>query len=173
MMEHKAFPFDYDSFSGELKPVLEAALRSGSSDGLVEFINSNRGRLKDPNEGEPLLGDWMQLMEGRDPHQFGDFALTKYYDPRDDRGLGADWQLLQEMLPNNFEESPILGFPLGPKENLFDPGKMGTYCQTALQVQRNAQNLSLLLESGNEVMRRAKEMLNSVQHMGRGLYVTF
>ena len=57
-------------------------------------------------------------MDCRALHQFGDFGQTKYYDARDDRGLGEDWQLVQEMLPKDLEESPILGFPLGPKENL-------------------------------------------------------
>jgi hypothetical protein len=147
MMEHKAFIFDYDSFSRELKPILETALQSGNSERLIVFIEANHAQLKDPYEGEPLDENWMETIDSQDPHQFGDFALTKYYDPANDTGLGADWQRVQDILPQDLTESPILGTPLGPKGNLFDPGKMGSYFQANDQVSRNIEYLRTCVRS--------------------------
>ena len=53
------------------------ALRSGDCGQLVEFIELERAELTDPYEGEPLPPDWEQLLEQKDTHQYGDFALTK------------------------------------------------------------------------------------------------
>lgn len=170
MMEHKAFIFDYDSFSRELKPILETALQSGNSDRLIEFIEANRAQLKDPYEGEPLDENWMDAIASQDPHQFGDFALTKYYDPANDTGLGADWQRVQDILPQDLTESPILGTPLGP---IFDPGKMGSYFQANDQVSRNIEYLKALSNSKDEAVVSAAQMLEAARNARKGLYVTF
>src|SRR5256885_898845 len=81
MMEHKAFLFAYDSFNAELRPVLEHALRSRDYGPLVSFISDNLADLRDPYEGRPLGADWEAMIETHDAHQYGDFSLTKYYDP--------------------------------------------------------------------------------------------
>src|ERR1051326_1231389 len=101
MMEHKAFLFDYDAFDGELRAILEGALLSGACGGLVSFINANLGDLRDPYEGEPLGADWETMIETQDAHQYGDFALTKYYDPTADMGLGGAWDNIQELIASN------------------------------------------------------------------------
>jgi hypothetical protein len=86
-MEHKAFVFDFRSFESELRPILEKALNDNESSELLRFIEANRAALKDPYEGEPLGEDWFEAAEGNDL-RWGDFALTKYYEPTDDVGLG-------------------------------------------------------------------------------------
>jgi len=76
MMEHKAYTFDFASFDVELRPILEKVLRTGELDSLIDFIVRHLENLSDPYEGEPLNENWEQLIESRDPHQYGDFALT-------------------------------------------------------------------------------------------------
>ncbi|NMZ19019.1 hypothetical protein HBO08_18560 [Pseudomonas rhodesiae] len=55
--EHKAFIFDFDSFDSELRPLLEASLRSGNIEPLRCFILSNKELLVDPYEGDALDDD--------------------------------------------------------------------------------------------------------------------
>src|SRR5947209_5298245 len=131
MMEHKAFVLDYQSFCRELRPLLEAALAGGDCRGLVYFINENFVLLRDPYEGKPLPTRWEAILEFKDAHQYGDIALTKYYDPAADIGLGGAWECIQMMIAaaGNSDESPVLGTPIGPQTSPFDPGKMGSYFQ--------------------------------------------
>jgi hypothetical protein len=134
-MEHKAFVFDTKAFDLEVRPVLERALSDGDTRGLVDFIRGNVDVLKDPYEGEPLNENWENSLQVRDPHQYGDFALTKYYDPRQDIGLGRDWEEVQSLLLAEIgTDLPILGRPIGPPNSLFDPGKMGSYFQSEADV---------------------------------------
>ena len=57
-LEHKAFIFDAGKFSNELKPHLEADLRTGQSGQIRAFIISNLSFLTDPYEGEELDEYW-------------------------------------------------------------------------------------------------------------------
>jgi hypothetical protein len=176
MMEHKAFLFDYDSFDRELRVILEDALRSGDHSKLVSFINAHMGDLRDPYEGEPLDANWEAMIEMQDPHQYGDFALTKYYNPTADIGLGAAWHNLQELIANDptLVESPILGSTIGPQDNPFDPGKMGSYFQSAQQVRQNLRYLlNLAKKWQTEDLKRAIQMLDQAVGAETGLYVTF
>lgn len=176
MMEHKAYLFDYELFDRELRTLLENALRSGDSTGLVSFINANLGCLKDPYEGETLTADWQDLIETQDAHQYGDFALTKYYDPKADTGLGPDWDEVQQMLAGDLAMtvSPVLGATVGPPDDPFDPGKMGAYFQTKQQVIRNYSNLTgLVVNQSASVLNRAIRMLKEAVDAGSGLYITF
>src|SRR5262245_48970068 len=137
-MQHKAYPLDYVRFRVELKPVLEAGLASGDVSELRRFIAANFQFLKDPNEGDPLPASWEALVEPKDVHQYGDLALTKFYDPREDVGLGYDWlggsdrlgvdDLLDEELGEG--QSITLGQPCGFPGNYFDPGQYGSYFQS-------------------------------------------
>ncbi len=176
MMEHKAFVFDYDCFDRELCAILEDALLSGDFTGLVSFINANLGDLRDPYEGQPLGADWEAMIETQDSHQYGDFALTKYYNPIADIGLGAAWENLQELIANDpiLTESPILGSTIGKKEDPFDPGKMGSYFQSAQQVRQNHRYLlNLAKKEQTEELKRAIQMLNEAVDAKGGLYITF
>lgn len=176
MMEHKAFLFDYDSFDRELRAILEDGLRTGDHHVLVSFINSNLRNLCDPYEGEPLGTDWEAMIETLDSHQYGDFALTKYYKPTDDIGLGAAWENLQELISNDplLTESPILGSTIGPKDAPFDPGKMGSYFQGVQQVRQNRRYLlNLAKKNRTQDLKNAIQMLQGAENVGTGLYVTF
>jgi hypothetical protein len=176
MMEHKAFVFDYESFDRELRAILEDALRSGDFTGLVSFINVNLGDLRDPYEGQPLGADWEAMIETQDSHQYGDFALTKYYNPIADIGLGVAWENFQELIANDpvLTESPILGSTIGPEEDPFDPGKMGSYFQSAQQARQNYRFLSNLAQKeSSQDLNRAVEMLSEAVDAKTGLYITF
>jgi hypothetical protein len=176
MMEHKAFLFKYGSFERELRAILEDALTSGDTGALVSFIHANCGNLRDPYDGEPLGADWESLVETPDAHQYGDFALTKYYDVLADIGLGVAWQQVQELIATDpiLPESPILGSTIGPRDDPFDPGKMGSYFQSVQQVR---QNWAWLLEVGkgkrSDDLNAAIRMLEDAVKAGTGLYVSF
>jgi hypothetical protein len=176
MMEHKAFLFDYDSFERDLRAILEYALLSGDYSGLVSFINANLGDLRDPYEGEPLGADWESMIEGQDSHQYGDFALTKYYNPTADIGLGAAWEDLQQLIASDphLTESPILGSTIGLMDEPFDPGRMGSYFQRAAHVRQGHRYLlKLARKQPSEDLNRAIKMLQKAADAGMGLYITF
>jgi hypothetical protein len=173
-LEYKAFLFDYASFDRELRPFLENALATNDSQRLVEFINENLDSLTDPYEGEPLGSDWRSKLEYEDPHQFGDFAITKYYDPRADLGVGADWEELQQFLLQELgTDEPLLGRPVGPPNNLFDPGKAGSYFQSEEQVRENLARLQSIGSPTVPGYDRLQTALQTAADAGRGLYVTF
>ncbi len=176
MMEHKAFLFDYDSFDRELRAILEDGLRSGDHTRLVSFVDATLSDFRDPYEGEPLDDDWEAMIETQDSHQYGDFALTKYYNPTADIGLGAAWEDIQELVANGpvIMESPILGSIIGPTDDPFDPGKMGSYFQSPQQV-RNSQEylLRLAKKEQAEVLNKAIQMLQEAADANTGLYITF
>jgi len=175
-MEHKAFLFDSDRFERELRPALEAALSAGDCAPLVSFIRDNLDALADPYEGERLAPDWESLVEMKDAHTYGDFALTKYYDPAADIGLGAAWEGLQELIANGPDvvASPILGATIGPEDSPFDPGRMGAYVQSASQAAANYRRLlDLAREVPSDVVADAVSMLEQAVRAAKGLYVTF
>ena len=116
------------------------------------------------------------MIETPDPHQYGDFALTKYFDPTADIGLGAAWEELQDLFANNstLTESPILGSTIGPTEEPFDPSKMGSYFQSARQARENCKYLlGLAINEQTEDLQRAIQMLNEAVVAEKGLYITF
>ncbi|SDT59554.1 hypothetical protein SAMN04490182_5661 [Pseudomonas cedrina] len=177
--EHKAFIFDIDGFGRELKPLLERCLLSGEVDQLRDFIISNKRSLVDPYEGVALDDSWEDMIEINDVHQYGDFALTKYYSPADDRGLGSWWSIIQELLSDKdkLSSSPFLGVPIGSEDVFFDPGKMGSYFQSENEV---GVSLSKVLEieekvpyDALEVLREFKRMLEQAIDENKGVYVTF
>jgi hypothetical protein len=170
-MEHKAFAFGYSEFQEELQETLNAALSTGATDPLVAFIRSRFHELRDPYEGEPLTEDWESLIEDRDAHQYGDFAITKYYDPRENLGLGRAWESVQTLLLNKLGvDSPLLGKPLGPASNFFDPGRIGSYFQSESDVRSNLLAIEKISDPEIEGVLR---MLRRAESVGRGLYVTF
>ncbi|WP_146259908.1 hypothetical protein [Pseudomonas sp. URMO17WK12:I2] len=178
-LEHKAFVFDFYRFRGELKPILESSLRSGDTHSLFEFIVANKDILVDPYQGEALDESWEDMIEERDAHQYGDFALTKYYSPLEDQGLGVEWEGLQELMPHsaNVSFSPFLGAPIVVGEEIFDPGKMGAYFQSESEV---VESLSVLTAFESVVPKnyidgfvRFKCLLERAIDEGRGIYITF
>lgn len=178
-MEHKAYIFDFDTFSRELKPIMEAGLQSGSIDQIRAFIHSNKSSLCDPYEGEPLEDDWEDMIEDKDIHQYGDFAITKYYSPQQDKGMGYDWEDLQKIVltGTGMKHSPILGVPLESDDNIFDPGKMGSYFQDNAQVLESLSAIrrieGLLSGSLKDTAIRFRNLLEQAVREDKGIYVTF
>lgn len=176
--EQKAYTFAYKPFSTELEPILEAALASGNCQELIDFIQRQRSSLTDPYEGEPLGEDWEQLMEFKDAHQYGDFALTRYYSVAHDIGLGPSWAKIEaELTAAGMKGAElVLGFPVGPRQNLFDPGKMGSYLRSEQLVARHLTELQAAVQNGQvpraEVLQ-LESMLSAAASAGRGLYITF
>lgn len=175
MMEHKAFVFDHDSFERELRPTLEDALATGDTSRLESFISANLDALRDPYEGQPLGPDWASLIEVHDAHQYGDFALTKYYSPTSDIGLGSVWERVHDLAASSERtESPILGTTVGPSDAPFDAGKMGSYFQSPRSVRENYEYvLELAKTTRSADLKKAAEMLEEAARKNAGLYVTF
>lgn len=174
--EHKAFVFNYVDFQKELQPVLVDALASGDASGLVSFIESNRMVLRDPYEGFPLNEAWRELVEEEDAHQFGDFALTKFYDPRYDIGLGSSWEQVQSALDEKFGRGvvTVLGQAVGPEGAFFDPGKMGSYFWSEEAASAAWHKLlDLQAEEQTEASNKFSELLERCVSEGKGMYVTF
>ncbi|WP_373540891.1 hypothetical protein [Chamaesiphon sp.] len=147
-MEHKAFIFDYEAFELELKEILETALDLNDTEGLEKFIKLNINYLIDPYEGEQLSEDWNEMLEYRDPHEYGDFALTKFYNATDDIGLNYEWIEIGDMLSSESGESiSIFGNSIGKDGNYFDPGKMGSYFQSSRMVKENNDRINILIKS--------------------------
>jgi hypothetical protein len=168
-MLHKAFVFDWGTFETELLPILTAALSEGSIEQLVGFINHDLSSVVDPYEGEPLSEDWFHVLNSSDVHDVGDYALTKYYDPLEDGGVGQAWLKLTDVLSEECQYA-LLGKLIGPTSNLFDPGKMGSYFQTAEMVR---QSFSTLKEQERPELIEFKALLQRSLEAGKGVYVTF
>lgn len=176
MMEHKAFLLDFEQFELELLPALAYGLKFGDCEKLHQFVNTNLMLLKDPYEGQDLSPTWESLLTTRDAHELGDVALTKYYDPAQDIGLGASWIAVQDLVEGDRATSPILGAVVGESSNLFDPGKMGSYFQKS---QDAVENLAYLRDQvtrhrpqSNEI-EQAIQMLEQAVAAKQGLYITF
>lgn len=177
--EHKAFIFDFDSFDSELRPLLEASLRSGNIEPLRCFILSNKELLVDPYEGDALDDDWEDMIEDMDAHEYGDFALTKYYSPKDDHGLGVKWADFQEKISNRgkLNISPFLGAPVGVDGEFFDPGKMGSYFQTTHEVGESLKKIEgvkgEMQDDLIEELESYESFLSQANSVKKGIYVTF
>ena len=168
-MSHKAYAFDWESFEVDLNLQLECALTEDDAAELEAFIDANRERMTDPYEGEPLPTNWRDALENRDVHEYGDYALTRFYDPADDCGIHEAWEEVVGQLPESAANA-LLGFPVGPPERLFDPGRYGSYFQTPDQA-RDA--LAIIEPLGVPELVRFVELLERCVAQRRGVYVTF
>lgn len=175
--EHKAFIFDYSDFESQLKAILENALASGDSSSIKRYIAENLAHLKDPYEGEMLNENWESMLEIQDPHQYGDFALTKFYDALEDIGLGYDWESIQDLLSHKSNcKTIILGLPIGLDNNYFDPGKLGSYFQSPAEVKQHLRLLENIIDDNPDLaslLDSAFQMLQAASQVDKGLYITF
>ena len=177
-MSHKAYAFDWRAFErDELPGLLSRALETGDTAGLVAYVERNRQALKDPYEGDPLAEDWQGQLGNRDVHEYGDYALTRFYDPNADCGLAYCWNEIDDALPEEDREV-LLGSPFGPSHNRFDPGRYGSYFQTPQQVAGSLArvrgfDLPWLDEHDRGFVRRFVRLLEECVAAGQGLYATF
>jgi hypothetical protein len=168
-MEHKAYAFDWSWFESDLHPLLLQALTDDAPAELEAYIDRHRHELTDPYEGQPLPADWRDALENRDVHEYGDYALTRFYDPADWSGVGYEWAGLSDELPDPAADA-LLGFSVGPPGRLFDPGRYGSYFQTPAQV---LESLAVLEPLGVPELARFVGLLERCAAEGRGVYTTF
>lgn len=168
-MSHKAYAFDWRRFEFDLYPLVEDALAANDPAVLEAFIEAHRHALTDPYEGQPLPEDWRAVLENRDVHEYGDYALTRFYDPADECGIAEDWAEISHRLPTVAVDA-LHGFSIGPPDRLFDPGRYGSYFQTPDQVR---ESLAALTPLGLPELARFVELLERCVADGRGVYITF
>jgi hypothetical protein len=168
-MHHKAYTFDWTRFQCELQTLLVRALTVDGAPELEAFIDQHRELLTDPYEGEPLPENWRASLGNRDVHAYGDIALTLYYDPADDRGIGGEWIELSNKLSAPAAKA-LLGFPIGSPAQLFDPGRYGSYFQTPELV---GGSLEVLRPLNLTELQSFVELFQRCQASGLGVYVTF
>ena len=176
-MEHKAFVFEYEAFELEVKEILETALVLNDVEGLEKFIILNIDYLTDPYEGDLLPENWVEMLEYNDPHEYGDFALTKFYNPTEDIGLGYEWFEVEELISSQSREIiSILGDKIGKEDNYFDPEKMGSYFQSLNTILDNKNKIDVFMKSQPEqtdLLNLVSCMFNSAISSKKGLYITF
>jgi hypothetical protein len=165
--DHKAWVFDWNTFSRELAPTLRRALETGDTAGLWRFLVSHRERLLDPSLGH-RLGDGLARLAGADVHTLGHHALTLYFDPATPRICRAAWDAIDGDLLSDNERTALLGLPFGPSDNPFDPGKRGAWFQDPVMVTASLTMLPALDGLGPYV-----EALRDAAAGGQGLYVSF
>jgi len=128
-MDHKAFIFDVESFNLELRPLLLSAGIENEIGTIKHFINCNLIKIVSPYTGDSLGEDWENQLESGDIQEIADFALTRYYSPAADMGLGYSWDALLEtikLLPVGFDpEYCIVGKQVQQGTFVFDPSRMG------------------------------------------------
>lgn len=169
-MQHKAFRFDWEAFDAELRERLHNALLTNDPAQLSLYINSATDAFSDPYEGETLTADWMQVLSDQsDVHEISDYALTRFYDPTADFGIGAAWIVIDESL-DAIQRNALLGQTIGPATNPFDPGKMGSYFQTPSDV---VQSRSILQNVNDDRLAAFADLLDKCASSGHGVYVTF
>lgn len=178
-VEHRAFLFNWQGFNEDLRVILEPSLSSGDVEELVAFNRQHLVNLRDPYSRQRLEGDWESKLRFRDAQELGDYGMTEYYDPRADIGLGIDGDRLEELydafgINPSFGMVPVLGAILGPEDNPFDPGRLGSYFQTPEHVVGNQLYLSKRAEELDILeLDAAVTMLNRAVTANTGLYITF
>jgi hypothetical protein len=168
-MLHKAYAFDWIAFKSGLLRKLTTALRTDDPTSLLRFIAENRKQIKDPYEGDPLSDDWQEAYDAHDVQTIADFALTRYYDPAADYGIDYEWGRIAEERPD-IAYTLLLGKPVGPRSNRFDPGRYGSYFQRPGELPATLENLSIIREPA---LRSFRALLRSSSRRGLGVYVTF
>jgi hypothetical protein len=168
-MQHRAYAFDWSAFVAELLPTLVRALAADDGRPLADFNDANRSELSDPYEGDPLPEDWRALLESGDTQELADFALTRYYRPGDDHGVGSGWLAVIDALPPE-AASALLGKPVGPEGCWFDPGRMGSYFQSPSEVADSSEILGVVDLPDIWEFRR---LLADCVGKRLGVYVTF
>jgi hypothetical protein len=168
-MSHKAFAFDWNAFDLDLGIILLAALDTDDGAELAEFIEQERSRLTDPYNGDPLPADWRGRLEAGDVQELADFALTRYYRVRDDRGVGSAWLGLGESLSAE-QARALLGAPFGAGDRLFDPGRLGSYFQSPAMARESLEAVAGLAA---EEVQPFRELLAECVARRLGAYVTF
>jgi hypothetical protein len=163
-------------FAGAAASSGQGAARSEHRD-LVALDRKAPWSVGRPIRRQATGGNWERQLPSKTVHVYGDFALTKYYNPLDSIGLEYEWVEIGEYLEKiGSREAIILGTPLGPEREPFDPGGIGSYFQSEATVRNNLTEVEQLLRrnrSGLEKLQPVATMLGAAAKAERGLYITF
>ncbi len=146
-------------------PWMSEALSAEDRESFVRFVDANLTHCLSPYDGSALSPSWKDLLEVGDAQELADFALTKYYDPADDHGLGETWVEEEAALPENMRPA-LLGHPIAH----FDPSRQGSYVVAADHAPNSAE---LLRKAKSALVRDYAGFLENVARRGFGVYVTF
>ncbi|MFB9235271.1 hypothetical protein ACFFWC_06925 [Plantactinospora siamensis] len=177
--EHRAFSFDFDGFMANLAPVLQRSLETGDAGALTRFIEANLDRLRSPYPGIAVPTPWPAMFEDEPAvHDLGDFALTRYYRPNDDLGLGSGWAEVYNVAADEVEtdtDELIFGAWFGPEHNRFNPGRIGSFIRLWETVRRQREITAARIRSGaySDAVVALDRMLSAAGEQKQGLYVTF
>jgi hypothetical protein len=170
-MSHKAYAFNWRAFEkDELHHLLVAALESGDPATIVRYIETHREQIKDPYEGQPIEKSWQETLENRDVHEYGNFALTRFYDPANDQGIADCWLTVDAVIAEQ-DRQALLGVALGKLGHEFDPGRQGSYFQTPEQA---VESLRRIEHIGHiDQLQPYVQLLRMCAVDDLGVYVTF
>jgi hypothetical protein len=119
---------------------MRPALQTLQTHELAAFIDQNLSNITDPNGLNDIGLDWRNLVSNT-VTEYADLALTKFYDPVANIGLGYSWNEMYDLLKVMEEAltliSVIFGAPFIAGSNTFDPGLLGTYFQSPSEVVAN------------------------------------
>jgi hypothetical protein len=166
-LNHKAFAFDWCAFQRHLAPILYDALSSNSISELTGFIEHHHSELNDPHFGHPLPEDWQSCMKNCDAQVYGEYALTLYYSPTNDFGVGDSWRSFST---DSDLQNAMRGEPFGPLHNHFDPSGLGSYFQTPDDF---VSSLRILTRHRKNELIRFIDLIERCGVEGLGIYVTF
>ncbi len=178
-MSHKAFVFDYNSFSSQFLGILLESLEKINKEKLIDFIQQNIENIQHPDEGLSVDSLWQNLIKVGDVQEYADFALTKFYYSDDDIGLDYEWQDVEKILNEEFlldSNLILLGRTICFADNCFDPGRMGSYFQSFDEVQENLKIIKKYLEQKPEFLNSLQVLIGMFQNAvikQQGLYITF
>ena len=176
-MEHKVFLFDSRRFNSELRPIIERSLETETTDDLLIFIAINRSILTDPYEGEALSEEHDIGLSSASVDECADYCLTKYYNVKEDLGLGPNWSACQDRVEKIAPGSGgiLLGQVIKVGERVFDPGKMGSYFVSADDIAPRLQIIRNMRQDahGDELLTLLEQAHELAASKGLGLYVTF
>jgi hypothetical protein len=175
--QHKAFVFDHDGFSRDLASILYRALESGDLEPMVQFIEQNRMRLRDPHALTPLDEHWRDKVDLREVQQLGDVALTAYYDPREEIGLLEGWEEVLDDVGREVDGDAVrllFGEPFGPPQRRFNPGKLGSFFRPWDTVHQHRERLARVMagDHWSDTIADLDGVLREADEARRGLYVT-
>jgi len=91
-----------------------------------------------------------------------------------DVGLGDDWEKAQHRVLKRIpgeEDAVVLGYPFGPDDAAFDPGRMGSYFRSAESARQHLG--AVLAADAPNKLAAVETMLRHAVGAGQGLYVTF
>lgn len=162
---HLAFVFDEAAFRRDLAPLLDRH----EDVALESFINDHRARLRDPETGEALGLSWREKSENEGFARRAALALTAFYDPTANIGLGSAAEKLRFSLMDLYPEGRVFvgGGLLGVPEGYFQSAGYVAASVVILERLRAEHRLKA------DIIDPVLAMLQMAASAGHGLYLIF